>query len=101
MNMETANLLRDAGPWGQNFPEPIFDGEFKLINWRVVGEKHLKMVLATADGNSFDAIAFNQGENSPGGGECSAKVAYRLDVNEYRGIRTVQLIIEHLEWIDA
>jgi single-stranded-DNA-specific exonuclease len=101
MNMETANLLRDAGPWGQNFPEPIFDGEFKLINWRIVGEKHLKMVLATADGNSFDAIAFNQGENSPGSGECSAKVAYRLDVNEYRGIRTVQLIIEHLEWIDA
>lgn len=101
MNIETATLLRDAGPWGQNFPEPIFDGQFSLINWRIVGEKHLKLVVATTNGETIDAIAFNQRENSPTNGECLLEAAYRLDVNEYRGIRTVQLIIEHLEWLHA
>jgi single-stranded-DNA-specific exonuclease len=101
MNIETADLLRSAGPWGQNFPEPIFDGHFSLINWRIVGEKHLKMVLTTERGETIDAIAFNQGENFPANGEQKLEAAYRLDVNEYRGNRTVQLIIEHLEWLDA
>lgn len=101
MNIETAALIRDAGPWGQSFPEPIFDGQFSLINWRIVGEKHLKMVVATANGESIDAIAFNQGEKTPTNGECLLEAAYRLDVNEYRGIRTVQLIVEHLEWLNA
>ena len=101
MNIDTAALLRDAGPWGQSFPEPIFDGQFSLINWRIVGEKHLKMVLATANGESIDAIAFNQGEKTPPNGECLLEAAYRVDVNEYRGIRNVQLIVEHLEWLHA
>jgi single-stranded-DNA-specific exonuclease len=101
MNIDTATLLRDAGPWGQNFPEPIFDGQFSLINWRIVGEKHLKLVVVAANGETIDAIAFNQGENSPTNGESLLEAAYRLDVNEYRGIRTVQLIIEHLEWLHA
>ncbi len=101
MNIETAGLLREAGPWGQNFPEPIFDGKFNLVNWRIVGEKHLKMVLATENGDTIDAIAFNQAENYPANGECLLEAAYRLDVNEYRGIRSVQLIIEHLEWLNA
>ncbi len=101
MNIETAELLRDAGPWGQNYPEPVFDGRFGLVNWRIVGERHLKMVLATATGETFDAIAFNQGNRSPQNEEKILNAAYRLDVNEFRGIRQVQLILEHLEWLDA
>ncbi len=99
MNIETADLLRDAGPWGQNYPEPVFDGRFELINWRIVGEKHLKLVLSTDNGETIDAIAFNQGGNSPQDGEQIMIAAYRLDINEYRGNRSVQLIIEHLEWL--
>ncbi len=58
--MDTAQALRSAGPWGQGFPEPIFDGEFKVVDSRVVGDKHLKLRLCTAPGGSeaFDAIAF-------------------------------------------
>lgn len=101
INIETANLLREAGPWGQNYPEPVFDGRFELISSRIVGERHLKLVLSTETGVSIDAIAFNQGANRPKNGEQFLTAAYRLDVNEYRGNRDVQLIVEHLEWIDA
>ncbi len=99
ISIETANLLRDAGPWGQNFPEPIFDGQFNLISWRIVGEKHLKMVLSTKTGEAIDAIAFNQGSNAPQNGEQLLTVAYRLGVNEYRGNRTIQMMVEHIEWL--
>jgi len=101
INIETANLLRESGPWGQNYPEPVFDGRFELISSRIVGERHLKLVLSTETGASIDAIAFNQGANTPKDGERFLTAAYRLDVNEYRGKRDVQLIVEHLEWIDA
>src|SRR4029079_6640003 len=58
--LETAQALRDGGPWGQAFPEPCFDGIFAIKNARVVGDKHLKMWVTTGNGErSFDAIAFN------------------------------------------
>ena len=58
--LETAQALRDGGPWGQAFPEPCFDGVFAIKNARVVGDKHLKMWVTTADqSRAFDAIAFN------------------------------------------
>lgn len=101
INIETASLLREAGPWGQNYPEPVFDGRFELLSWRIVGERHIKLVLSTETGNSIDAIAFNQVTNTPKNGEKFLTAAYRLDINEYRGKRDVQLIIEHLEWLHA
>ena len=58
MNLPFAELLRNAGPWGQNFPEPLFDDEFILVQQRIVGEKHLKIVVQK-NGQLFDGIAFN------------------------------------------
>jgi len=93
LSLETAELLREAGPWGQSFPEPLFDGVFELLDQRLVGGRHLKMILSKAQ-QSIDAIAFNIDINH----RCQAvNIAYRIDVNEFRGKRTVQLIVEHLE----
>jgi single-stranded-DNA-specific exonuclease len=96
LSLDTARILRAAGPWGQGFPAPLFDGRFSVLEQRVVGEKHLKMRLRPADGSGqIDAIAFNT-PLLPGG--CTAaRMAYRLDVNEYRGVESAQLIVEHIE----
>lgn len=93
-----ADLLRRAGPWGQAFPEPCFDGKFKLIQQRLVGEKHLKLVLEPeAGGVVIDAIAFNVDlAQWPDPRIEWVEVAYRLDVNEFRGQQSVQLMVEHL-----
>ncbi len=95
-SLETAQALREAGPWGQGFPAPVFDGRFRLISQRVVGERHLKLVLQPIDGEGqIDAIAFNTGELP---GSCpEVRAAYQLDVNEYRGMLTAQLVVEHIE----
>jgi len=93
-SLELAEALRAGGPWGQAFPEPIFDGAFDVVQQRIVGEKHLKLVLQPVGSrNTIDAIAFNHSEMT--GDQLHA--AYRLDVNEYLGRRTVQLMIEHIE----
>ena len=95
-----AAQLREAGPWGQHFPEPLFDGEFYLIQQRLVGEKHLKMVLSldAAGTQLIDAIAFNVDLLVwPNPAATRARLAYRLDVNEFRGKQSVQLMVEYLE----
>jgi single-stranded-DNA-specific exonuclease len=96
--LEVAQLLRDAGPWGQEFPEPLFEGEFHLLQQRVVGESHLKLRLgSTLRGGAIDGIAFNQ---PPLNDEVKqVKLAYRLDVNEFRGLQTPQLIVEYIQSI--
>ncbi len=96
LSLEVATLLRDAGPWGQGFPEPLFEGTFRLIRQRVVGDAHLKMTLAAeGDASRLDAIAFNRqsGEWKPGD---RLRLAYRLDVNEYYVTPSLQLIVEHV-----
>ncbi len=96
LSLETAQLLRDASPWGQGFPAPVFEGDFNVISHRVVGQRHLKMTLSPERGNcQIDGIAFNT-EVLPRGSQ-RVHMAYRLDVNEYRGIVTPQLIVEHME----
>lgn len=95
-----ASQLREAGPWGQHFPEPLFDGEFYLIQQRLVGEKHLKMVLSmdAAGKQLIDAIAFNVDlQVWPNPATTRARLVYRLDVNEFRGKQSVQLMVEYLE----
>ena len=101
MTLEVAELLRGAGPWGQGFPEPLFEGEFAVASARVVGERHLKLSLAADDRAPLPAIAFNIGDlkRAPRGGRVRA--AYRLDVNEYRGQRELQLRVEHLETLPS
>ena len=96
-NLEQAQELREAGPWGQAFPAPLFDGEFRILQQRLVGEKHLKMVLEI-EGKAIDAIAFNIDIKVwPNPMIKSVYCAYRLDVNEFRGNRTVQLLVELLQ----
>ena len=102
-DLALAEALRYAGPWGQGFPEPVFDGVFTVVNWRVVGERHLKMVVSPeAGGGTLDAIAFGQEPpaalrgDGGAGGEARLHLAYRLDVNTFRGRRSVQLLVEHM-----
>lgn len=94
-----ARALRLGGPWGQHFPEPVFDGEFALVNQRLVGERHLKMtVQVPASGTLLDAIAFNiDTDQWPDTEASKLRLAYRLDVNEYRGQQNLQLVVEELQ----
>ncbi|EGV51184.1 single-stranded-DNA-specific exonuclease RecJ [endosymbiont of Riftia pachyptila (vent Ph05)] len=96
LGLELAQLLRQAGPWGQGFPAPLFDGRFQVLQQRVVGERHLKLRLRTEQGDAeLDGIAFNQAEM----GELASQVrlAYRLDVNEFRGRVQPQLVVEYIQ----
>jgi single-stranded-DNA-specific exonuclease len=95
--LELAELLRGAGPWGQGFPEPLFDGEFELVQRRIVGEHHLKLVLRIPGSETaIDAIAFRTTDAGWPAEVGRVQLAYKLDVNEYRGVRSVQLIVEHI-----
>ena len=99
LTLNTAQLLRDHGPWGQGFPEPCFDGEFEVLQQRLLGEKHLKLVLCPPGRRqqALDAIAFNVERSL--WESCNVariRAVYRLDVNEFRGQRNLQLVLEHL-----
>jgi len=99
-SLARAEELRDAGPWGQHFPEPLFDGEFLLRSQRLLGGKHLKLVVSplVAPALELEAIAFNVDAASwPDPRVAQARLAYRLDVNEYRGLRSLQLLVEELQ----
>lgn len=100
LTLAFAEQLRDAGPWGQNFPEPLFDDTFKLLQQRIVGEKHLK-ILVEKQGEVFDGIAFNVDVKAwPNSQVNKIHLAYRLDVNEFRGKRTVQLMVDNITAIE-
>ncbi|EAO1322140.1 single-stranded-DNA-specific exonuclease RecJ [Salmonella enterica] len=98
MSMEVAQLLREAGPWGQMFPEPLFDGRFRLLQQRLVGERHLKvMVEPVGGGPLLDGIAFNIDTTCwPDNGVREVELAYKLDINEFRGNRSLQIIIDDI-----
>lgn len=97
-SMTTAEELRYAGPWGQTFQEPVFDGVFNIINKRIVGEKHLKLSLQPVNSNlEIDAIAFNTTDEEWSNEQNQANVAFRLDVNVFRGNKSLQLMVEHIE----
>ncbi len=98
-SMDTAAVLIKGGPWGQEFPEPVFDGKFKVIQQRRVGENHLKLVLAPelAPRQTIDAIAFNIDKQEwPAPEMTDIEIAYKLDINEFRGNQTLQLMVEHI-----
>lgn len=97
-----ANDIQKAGPWGAGFPEPQFDGEFELIESRIVGEKHLKLQLRAqvngkGQGKVIDAIAFNFTDEAWLEKPERVHTVYRLDINEFRGRRQLQLMIENIE----
>ena len=89
-----ARLLRDGGPWGQGYPEPLFDGEFDVLRWRAVGARHLKLELAHARGK-LDAIEFGgwDGTAPP----ARVRIAFRLEPDGYRGGDAIQLVVLHRE----
>jgi single-stranded-DNA-specific exonuclease len=91
LSYEFARLIRDQ-VWGQGFPEPRFVGDFRVEAQKVVGEKHLKLSLS-AGGRLHDAIRFGSPDELP----AAIRAVYRLDVNEYQGMRGLQLVIEHVE----
>lgn len=97
LNLETATQLRYLEPWGQAFPEPVFDGEFVIYDQRLVGGKHLKLTLSTPDSPVLiNAIAFNVDlDKWPNHHSRKMHAVYRLDVNSFRGRRDLQLIIEY------
>ncbi|MCW9024502.1 MAG: single-stranded-DNA-specific exonuclease RecJ [Gammaproteobacteria bacterium] len=98
LNLEFAELLRQSGPWGQAFEEPVFDGVFRLLNYRIVGEKHLKLqVQATDQLDAIDAIAFNTTDEHWSSVPEQVRLVYRLDVNEFRQRRNLQCIVQHIE----
>ncbi|WP_339842966.1 single-stranded-DNA-specific exonuclease RecJ [uncultured Halopseudomonas sp.] len=98
-NLDMASQLREAGPWGQHFPEPGFHGEFLLIQQRLVGERHLKMVVQLPGASDvLDAIAFNIDPKAwPNPGVQRVLLAYTLDINEFRGRQSLQLMVRHLQ----
>lgn len=98
--MPTAQLLRDGGPWGQQFPEPCFTGNFVIVQQRIVGENHLKMSLAPQDqpDQVIDAIWFNIDTAAwPNSLLTDVNCVYKLDINEFRGLEKVQLLIQHMQ----
>lgn len=96
-NIEVADLLREAGPWGQSFPEPLFDDTFEIVEQRIIADRHLKLRLLK-NKQVIDAISFFIDTNTwPNHRYSHVHAAYRLDVNEYKGRRTMQLIVEYME----
>jgi single-stranded-DNA-specific exonuclease len=98
LNLGYARSLREAGPWGAGFPEPVWSGEFEVVEQRTVGESHLKLRVRPSNGaNTIDAIAFNQAGPSIRG---PVRLVFRLDVNEYRGTESAQLVVEQIAAVE-
>ncbi|EKO3427130.1 single-stranded-DNA-specific exonuclease RecJ [Vibrio fluvialis] len=102
-SMHVAEMLRAGGPWGQAFPEPVFDGEFKVLHQKLVGEKHLKLMLEPLykghpTNIMIDGIAFNVDlRRWPDASVKTVRLAYKLDINEFRGNQSLQLMVDHIE----
>jgi single-stranded-DNA-specific exonuclease len=102
-SMHTAEQIRAGGPWGQAFPDPVFDGEFKVLHQKLVGEKHLKLMVEPMHKGfgtniMLDAIAFNVDlRRWPDASVKTVTLAYKLDINEFRGNQSLQLMVDHIE----
>ncbi len=98
LTLPLAESLRAAGPWGQGFAEPLFDGVFDIVSRRIVGDNHLKLVLRPPGSEQIiDAIAFNTVDDDWPADTAQVELAYRLDVNEYNGRRSTQLLVEFIQ----
>ena len=96
--LELARAIRLGGPWGQAFPEPLFDGEFDIDGWRVVGEKHLRLVLHRGDGSApLEAIMFDGYRGAPPPKRIRA--GYQLEIDEWSGVAKLRLLLRHMEAI--
>ena len=99
ISIDVASMLRDAGPWGQSFPEPMFDDVFEILEQRIVGQHHLKLILRHREGRApIDAIAFNVDTNLwPNHRASYVHAAYKLDINRFQGRTKIQLLVDAIE----
>lgn len=98
LTLQQAQLLSSAGPWGQSFPEPIFNGIFQIEQQRLLKDKHLKLWLTDGYKHSIEAIAFNiDRETWPNSSIKEVHIVYRLTVNEYMGKQNMQLVVSYLQ----
>lgn len=99
LSLEFARLIKHSGPWGQGFPEPVFDDEFDVLDRKVLADRHLKLRVRIKGSNKvFDALAFYQSESYKDVDMAEGvRIAYRLDINDYNGLCKPQLLVEHLE----
>jgi single-stranded-DNA-specific exonuclease len=99
---DVARLLRSAGPWGQGFPEPVFDGVFEIMNHRIAGERHLKLIVRPKGGAcTLEAMVFNLAASGWREGMNLVHMLYRLEENEYQGLSRAQLTVTHLQPVRA
>lgn len=104
LTLDVACLLRESGPWGQSFPEPLFDGQFEVRTVRVLSERHLKMEVHRDGGPVCEAIAFRHFDHDDApdvAPNARVELAYRLDVNQYNGTERLQLVVEYLRVMDC
>lgn len=99
ITLDVAQLFYEAGPWGQGFPEPLFDGQFKLVGQRIVGKRHLKLIVQIPGCDYYlDGIAFNVNLEKWPNYHCAVvHLAYRLGINEYQGRCKLQLLVESIQ----
>jgi len=93
--LSLAQALATVAPWGQGFPEPLFDGVFRILERRIVGEHHLRLQLEGPGGGTLAAIAFNAAAEPWARDAHAVHAAYRLTVNEWQSVESLQLVIEH------
>jgi len=100
LNMQTAQLIEQSGPWGQEFPEPVFEGNFKVIQRRRIGidQRHLKLRLQSSE-VEVEAVAFNKSDDEWPENCDNVSVTYQIQVNRFNGYETLQLMI--LDVLDA
>ena len=102
ITLDFAKTLNKYGPWGQEFPEPVFENTFHIVDQRLVGNNHLKLLLEIDEVTTVNAILFNTDTDAWPNYDCTkAKFAFKLDINEYRGRKQVQLIVSHIEPINV
>ena len=101
LRLSTAEAVRKAGPWGQGFPEPVFDGEFQVLESRILKDRHIKLKLRASDSqHPLEAIQFNADVEAWSSTTRRVLLAYRLEVNEFRGARNLNLMVQHLQAVD-
>ena len=101
LSFEVAEKIISSGPWGQGFPEPVFDGEFEIINTRIVGERHLKLQLRHPGNNrTIEAIAFNITDEDWPEATGRVQTVYKLDINEFAGRRQLQLVVDYISPVE-
>jgi single-stranded-DNA-specific exonuclease len=94
--LDMARALRYAGPWGQAFPEPVFENRFECFSWRQMGEKHLRMSLRDPrDDALHDAVMFNAYDGTPP--PSVLRAAYELTINDWQGRESPRLLLRHIE----